>query len=59
MILQKNSPKNLRTKWRFLTQNTAKLCKSWIVALFFKKNAIFPPKSAKIAEISDHNIDPS
>jgi hypothetical protein len=39
----------------FLTQNTTKLCKN----CFFKKIANFcRRKSAKIAEISDHNIDP-
>jgi hypothetical protein len=41
-----------------LTQNKAKLFKILIITLEFKKNAIFCQKFAKIAEISDHNIDP-
>jgi hypothetical protein len=31
----------------------------WIITLVFKKNDNFSTKSAKIAEINDHNIDPS
>jgi hypothetical protein len=37
-----------------LAQNTAKLCKNWILAFDLKTNAIF----GKNTEISDHNIDP-
>jgi hypothetical protein len=43
----------------FLTQNKAKLCKILIITLVFEKNAIFSPEiGEKIAENSDHNIDP-
>jgi hypothetical protein len=51
--------KQLVTKLAFLTHNKAKLCKTLIVTLVFEKNAnFFRRKLAKIAEISDHNIDP-
>jgi hypothetical protein len=41
------------------TQNIARLCKYWIMAMVLKKNATFSPKkSAKIAVTGDHIIDP-
>jgi hypothetical protein len=57
-ILKIFSPKKIAKKWRFLTQNKAKLCKILIITLVFKKNAIFCRKLAKIAENCDYNIDP-
>jgi hypothetical protein len=46
-----------RKNWRFLTQNTAKLCKN---CLFLRKTPIFSPyiNRPKITENCDHNIDP-
>jgi hypothetical protein len=45
---------------RFGTQSTAKLGKDWIICSIVEKNAdFFHWKSAKIAEISNHNIDPT
>jgi hypothetical protein len=42
-----------------LTQNKAKLCKIFITTLVFeKKRQFFRQKLSKIAENSDHNIDP-
>jgi hypothetical protein len=41
-------------KLAFLNRNTANLYKNWFTTLVFKTNA----NSAKIAEISDHNIGP-
>jgi hypothetical protein len=59
MIFKIFSPKKLRKKWRFLTQNKAKLCKLLIITLVCEKNAnFFRRKLAKIAENCDHNIDP-
>jgi hypothetical protein len=39
----------LEKKMAFLTQLKTKLCKNLIIALVFKKNAIFSPKIGKIA----------
>jgi hypothetical protein len=41
------SPKNSAKKLAFLTQNKVKLCKIWIIALVFEKNAIFSAKIGK------------
>jgi hypothetical protein len=42
MILKIFSPKNLVKKWRSFVQHTASFfCKILIIALVFKKNAIF------------------
>jgi hypothetical protein len=54
------SLKKLANKWRFLTQNIAKLCKSFIVTLVVEKNANFfaenfGQKLSKIAGNCDHN----
>jgi hypothetical protein len=38
--------------------DTKSLCKNWIITLIFKKNANFLAENHKIAENSDHNIDP-
>jgi hypothetical protein len=43
-------------KLTFSTQNTPKLCKKSSIKLVCNKKSIFSPK---IAEISDHNIEPS
>jgi hypothetical protein len=40
----------------FLTQNTAKFCKHWIITLVIKIK--FGRKLVIIAENCDHNIDP-
>jgi hypothetical protein len=45
-------------KMAFLIQNKDKLCKNLIITLVFEKNAIFRRQLAKLAENSDHNIDP-
>jgi hypothetical protein len=43
----------------FCISKSATLCKNWIIALAFKNNGNLPRrKLAKIAESSDHNIDP-
>jgi hypothetical protein len=58
MIFKIFLPKNSAEKLAFLAQNKAKLFKILIMTLDFKKNCNFLPKICKIAEISDHNIDP-
>jgi hypothetical protein len=35
------SPKNSAKKWRFFTQNKAKICEILIITLVFEKNANF------------------
>jgi hypothetical protein len=52
------SPKNSAKKWRFFTQNKAKICEILIITWVFEKNAnFFRRKLSKIAENCDHNID--
>jgi hypothetical protein len=41
MILKIFSPKKIAKKWRFLTQNKAKLCKILIITSVFEENASF------------------
>jgi hypothetical protein len=59
MILKTFSPKKLAKNG--IAQTTAKLCKNWIIKLLFENKFVpfFRRKSAKIAEIRDHNIDPN
>jgi hypothetical protein len=53
------SPKHLAKKLAFFAETVAVFCKNFIMELDFEKNAnFFRRKLAKIAEISDHNIDP-
>jgi hypothetical protein len=57
MISEIFSTTKMAKKLAFLTQNAVKLRKNWIMELFFfRKNATFCLKIAKIAEISDRNI---
>jgi hypothetical protein len=59
MILKIFSPKKMRKNWRFLTQNKANLYNILIITLVFEKNVnFFAENWKKIAENSDHNIDP-
>jgi hypothetical protein len=57
IIIFEFSAKKLAKVLEFLTQNTAKLCKKFIITLGFKKNCNFCGEIGKIAEISDHNIE--
>jgi hypothetical protein len=58
MILKIFLPKQFSENIGVFTQTIASFCKILIITLVFEKNPIFCRKLAKIAEISDHNIDP-
>jgi hypothetical protein len=56
----KNVPKNVPKKLAFFAQSTASFCKNFITKFVFEKKCqFFRRKWAKIAQNSDHNIDPS
>jgi hypothetical protein len=50
--------KKWRTNWRFRLKTLLAYAKKSYLVFFFKKNAIFGPKLAKIDENSDLNIGP-
>jgi hypothetical protein len=53
------SPKNLAKKLAFCAKTTASFCKDAIITMVFDKKTQFClRKLAKIAENSDHKIDP-
>jgi hypothetical protein len=59
MIFQIFSPKNLAKILAFFAQTTASYCKNCDHNIgFWEKRQFFRWKLAKIAENSDHNIDP-
>jgi hypothetical protein len=58
MIFKICSPKKLAEILPFFAQTTACFCKNWIHNIFLEKRQFYHQKLAKIAEISDHNIDP-
>jgi hypothetical protein len=58
MIFQIFSSKNYPKNLAFFADATAIFLQKMIITLVFEKNAHFSPKLAKIAEISDRNIDP-
>jgi hypothetical protein len=56
IIFKTFSPENLAKILAIFAQTTASFCKNFIITLICKKNAIFSPKMAKIAQNCDHNL---
>jgi hypothetical protein len=66
MIFKIFLPQKLRTNWRFLLKNQAKICKILIITLGFEKNANFFAKNCRktqkiviITSSPDHNVEVS